>query len=190
MAANRDDKTRINRVVTRGGDRGLTGLADGSRVSKDDARVEALGEVDELSSALGVLRARGLDADLDAILDQIQQLLLDLGGELAIPGTETLETTDLLNIEAHTETLNAELEPLREFVLPGGHPDAAWCHYCRTLARRVERRLVRAGEHEPLNANSLAVSNRLSDLLFVMARVINRRSGTAEPQWIRRSERQ
>lgn len=189
MAEQRDGKTRINRVITRGGDKGLTGLADGSRVSKDHARIEALGEVDELSSALGVLRARGLDADLDAILDGVQQLLLDLGGELAVPGTDTLEQRDLLDIEVRAEALNAELAPLREFVLPGGHPDAAWCHHCRTLARRVERRLVRLGEQEPVNPVSLAVSNRLGDLLFMMARAINRRSNTPEPQWIRRSER-
>lgn len=189
MAKHQDGKTRINRVITRGGDRGLTGLADGSRVRKDDARIEALGEVDELNSALGVLRARHLDADLDAILDGVQQRLLDLGGELAVPGTATLVEADVRALEAPAETLNAELPPLREFVLPGGHPDAAWGHHCRTLARRVERRLVHLDERAAVNPLSLAMINRLSDLLFIMARVINRRTDTPEPQWVRRAQR-
>lgn len=189
MSERKDGKTRINRVITRSGDDGLTGLADGSRVSKDHARIEALGDVDELNSALGVLRARGLDPDMDDLLNSLQQLLFDIGGELAIPGSETVSEADLVEVESQADALNAELEPLEEFVLPGGHPDAAWCHHCRTVARRAERHLVHLNEHQPVNPESRAVINRVSDLLFVMARVINLRTDTAEPQWIRRADR-
>lgn len=189
MSERGNGKTRINRVITRSGDNGQTGLADGSRVPKNDARIEALGDLDELNSALGVLRARPLDHDLDALLEQLQQLMFDIGGELAIPGSETITENDLVEVESQADTLNAELEPLQEFVLPGGHPDAAWCHHCRTLARRTERRLVALDQQHTINPVSRAVVNRLSDLLFVMARVINLRTGTAEPQWLNRSQR-
>ncbi|MFP1682483.1 cob(I)yrinic acid a,c-diamide adenosyltransferase [Alloalcanivorax sp. C16-1] len=184
-------KTRINRVITRSGDDGRTGLADGSRVAKDHPRIQALGTLDELNSALGVLRARGLDADLDGLLENLQHLLFDLGGELAVPGTHTLTDQDLVELESQADTLNAELPPLEEFVLPGGHPDAAWCHHCRTLARRAERDLLTlaAGDEDSVNPVSRAVLNRLGDLLFVMARLINQRTDTAEPQWVQRRDR-
>lgn len=189
MSAPKDVKTRINRVITRSGDDGQTGLADGSRVAKFHPRIHALGDLDELNSALGVLRARSLDADMDGLLERLQHLLFDLGGELAVPGSETLNDTDLVEIESQADTLNAELEPLDEFVLPGGHPDAAWCHHCRALARRAERRLVRLANQEATNPVSQAVLNRIGDLLFVMARVINLRTETDEPQWVRRPDR-
>ncbi|MCQ6262396.1 cob(I)yrinic acid a,c-diamide adenosyltransferase [Alcanivorax sp. MM125-6] len=183
-------KTRINRVITRSGDDGRTGLADGSRVAKDHPRIRALGSLDELNSALGVLRARDLDPDLDGLLETVQQLMFDLGGELAVPGTVTLTEEDLVEVESQADTLNAELPPLREFVLPGGHPAAAWCHHCRTLARRAERDLVAlAATDDGVNPESRAVLNRLGDLLFVMARLINQRTETPEPQWVRRGER-
>lgn len=184
-------KTRINRVITRSGDDGRTGLADGSRVAKDHPRIHALGTLDELNSALGVLRARRLDADLDGLLENLQHLLFDLGGELAVPGTHTLTDQDLVEVESQADTLNAELPPLEEFVLPGGHPDAAWCHHCRTLARRAERDLLTlaAGDEDSVNPVSRAVLNRLGDLLFVMARLINQRTDTAEPQWVQRRDR-
>jgi cob(I)alamin adenosyltransferase len=137
-----NDKTRINRVITRTGDRGDTGLADGSRVSKRHPRIQVLGELDELNSGMGVLRARSLDADLDTVLGLAQQLLFDIGGELAIPGHRVIDDHDLVELESRADTFNAELPPLKEFVLPGGHPDAAWCHHCRTVARRTERHFV------------------------------------------------
>ncbi|MEO1901360.1 MAG: cob(I)yrinic acid a,c-diamide adenosyltransferase [Alcanivorax sp.] len=191
MSDENKGKTRINRVITRSGDDGRTGLADGSRVAKDHPRIQALGTLDELNSALGVLRARGLDADLDGLLENLQQLLFDLGGELAVPGTHTLTEEDLVEVESQADTLNAELPPLEEFVLPGGHSDAAWCHHCRTLARRAERDLVAlaAGDEDSVNPVSRAVLNRLGDLLFVMARLINQRTDTAEPQWVQRRDR-
>ena len=190
MSDENKGKTRINRVITRSGDDGRTGLADGSRVAKDHPRIRALGSLDELNSALGVLRARDLDPDLDGLLETVQQLMFDLGGELAVPGTVTLTEEDLVEVESQADTLNAELPPLREFVLPGGHPSAAWCHHCRTLARRAERDLVApAATDDGVNPESRAVLNRLGDLLFVMARLINQRTETPEPQWVRRGER-
>ena len=189
MSDSKDDKTRINRVITRSGDDGRTGLADGSRVAKDHPRIQALGALDELNSGLGVLRARALDADLDALLERIQHLLFDLGGELAVPGTVTLTDTDLVEVESQAVTLNAELAPLKEFVLPGGHPDAAWCHHCRTVARRAERDLIAVGDDDQVNPVSRAVLNRVGDLLFVMARAINLRTDTQEPQWVQRRDR-
>lgn len=191
MSDGKDDKTRINRVITRSGDDGRTGLADGSRVAKDHPRIQALGALDELNSGLGVLRARALDADLDALLERVQQLLFDLGGELAVPGTVTLTDADLVEVESQADTLNAELEPLKEFVLPGGHPDAAWCHHCRTVARRTERHFValQEADEDAINPVSLALVNRLSDLLFVMARVINLRQESPEVLWQPKAER-
>ena len=180
-----NEKQRISRVVTRSGDGGETGLADGSRVSKSHPRIDALGGLDELNSLLGVLRARALDPDLDGILEQVQQDLFDMGGELAIPGHRSIDEDDLAWLDSTTATLNDALPPLREFVLPGGHPDAAWCHHCRTQARRLERQLITLQEHSPdaLNPTSRALANRLSDLLFVTARLLNQRNNTPEPQW-------
>ena len=179
------EKTRINRVITRTGDKGDTGLADGSRVSKAHPRIHALGELDELNSALGVLRARSLDADLDKALDGIQQRLFDIGGELAVPGRAVIDDHDLVEVESQADMINAELPPLKEFVLPGGHPDAAWCHHCRTVARRVERALVTLhdADEDAVNPVSQALVNRLSDLLFVMARLINLRHEHPETLW-------
>ena len=179
------DKTRINRVITRTGDKGDTGLADGSRVSKSHPRIVALGELDELNGTLGVLRTHGLDEDMDALLAALQQRLFDIGGELAIPGRVVIDDADLVEVESQADTLNAELPPLKEFVLPGGHPAAAWCHHCRTVARRVERQLVtvRNDDIDAINPVSLALVNRLSDLLFVMARLINQRNEHPETLW-------
>lgn len=179
------EKTRINRVITRTGDKGDTGLADGSRVSKNHPRIIALGELDELNSSLGVLRTHALEEDLDSLLALLQQRLFDIGGELAIPGRVVIDDHDLVEVEAQADTLNAELPPLKEFVLPGGHAAAAWCHHCRTVARRVERQLVtlHAEDDDAVNPVSLALINRLSDLLFIMARLINLRQEHPETLW-------
>ena len=179
------DKTRINRVITRTGDKGETGLADGSRVSKSHPRIIALGELDELNGTLGVLRTHGLDEDMETLLAELQQRLFDIGGELAIPGRIVIDDHDLVEVESQADTLNAELPPLKEFVLPGGHPAAAWCHHCRTVARRVERQLVilHNEDDDAVNPVSLALVNRLSDLLFVMARLINQRNEHPETLW-------
>ena len=185
------DKTRINRVITRTGDAGETGLADGSRVSKCHPRIVVLGELDELNSALGVLRARPLDSDLDAVLGLVQQMLFDIGGELAIPGHRVIDDHDLVEVESQADTINAELPPLKEFVLPGGHPDAAWCHHCRTVARRLERHVIALQESvdEAVYPVIQALIFRLSDLLVVMPRLINLRHEAPETLWMPKADR-
>ena len=183
-----NDKTRINRVITRSGDNGETGLADGSRLAKDNPVIEALGALDELNAAIGVLRARQLPTG-DALLEIIQQRLFELGAELAVPGKISLADDDTTELERAADKLLAPLPPLQEFVLPGGNDSAAWCHYCRTLARRCERRLVSASHSADINPASLRYLNRLSDLLFVLARHLNLDAGTGETQWLPRKQR-
>ena len=176
-----NDKTRINRVVTRTGDSGTTSLADGERLGKDDARIEALGAVDELNAALGVLVTHS--AAHRELVTECQQRLFDLGAELAMPGHSALVSDDVLALEAQLKTLNDALPPLQEFVLPGGSEAGAWCHYCRTVARRAERALVAANQISPVSPASLQWLNRLSDLLFVLARLLNREAGVNETLW-------
>lgn len=177
------EKNRINRVVTGTGDRGSTGLADGSRVRKCHPRIEALGTADEFNAAIGVLRAHGLPEQQDELLEWLQQRLFDLGAELAMPEQTRLHDDQVTELESRCDVLQAGLPPLREFVLPGGSPAGAWCHYCRTVARRLERRLVRLAEDEPVRDTLLVFCNRLSDLLFMLARGINRSDNPDEPQW-------
>ncbi|MDF1821567.1 MAG: cob(I)yrinic acid a,c-diamide adenosyltransferase [Alcanivoracaceae bacterium] len=177
------DKTRINRVTTRSGDSGETGLANGARVVKDHPRIHAMGDIDELNACLGMLAAKS--DDLAALMAELQQVLFDIGAEMAIPDSESLSDTQVSALESRTEALNAALPPLREFVLPGGNETAAWCHVCRTVARRAERSLVSLDQVEAVNPATLRWINRLSDLLFVLARTINRDGGKAEPQWRR-----
>ena len=176
-----NDKTRINRVVTRTGDSGTTGLADGSRLRKDDARIEALGAVDELNAALGVLVIRA--PAHKALINECQQRLFDLGAELAMPGHQAITGADVASLDQQLDNLNASLPPLTEFVLPGGSEAGAWCHYCRTVARRAERALVAASEATEVSASGLQWLNRLSDLLFVLARQLNREDGISETLW-------
>lgn len=175
------DKTRINRVITRSGDEGSTGLADGSRLAKDDARIEALGAIDELNGALGVLTTQ---APAHAgLLAQLQNRLFDLGAELAVPGATRIDSEHVLQLEREADNRNRQLPPLREFVLPGGCEAGAWCHYCRTIARRAERRLVTLNGQDALNPFALQWLNRLSDVLFILARQINIAAGAAENLW-------
>jgi cob(I)alamin adenosyltransferase len=182
MVSREDDKHRLGRVVTRSGDRGETGLADGSRLPKNSPRIEAIGTVDELNAALGVLCTHDLDESTGATLTWLQQRLFDLGAELAVPGQLFLPADALTELESHCDVLNAELPPLKEFVLPGGSAAGAWCHYCRTLARRAERCLV-AVPDQPAESTALALLNRLSDYLFMLARTLNRAASDDEPQW-------
>lgn len=177
-------KNRIGRVVTRSGDKGETGLADGSRVRKDAPRVEAMGEVDELSAALGILVGQ-IEPQHRALLEAIQQCLFEVGAELALPGQRRLAESDLAMLDEAAAKLNDSLPALREFLLPGGAPAAAWCHFCRTLARRAERRMAAIAEE--LNPVMLAFMNRLSDVLFILARTLNREAGVPEPLWQPRS---
>lgn len=181
------------KVYTRGGDGGETALFGGQRVRKDSARVAAYGEVDELGAAVGVARAELEDADLNEWLATVQSSLFDLGGELAIPDVETLEAKgkgvprivdgDVEALERWIDQLDGELEPLRNFVLPGGTRAAAALHLVRTVCRRAEREVVSLAQSEAVAPVLIRYLNRLSDLLFVMARTANHRAGVAEPTW-------
>ena len=175
---------RLSKIVTRTGDDGSTGLADGARVPKESARIEACGTVDELNSAVGlVLAAADLPAAMAAQLLEIQHDLFDLGGELAIPGSVVITAHQVEGLEALVESWNAELPPLREFVLPGGGAAAASCHLARSICRRAERRCWALSRSEPLGPQALRYLNRLSDLLFVLARVLARLAKGSEVTW-------
>jgi cob(I)alamin adenosyltransferase len=176
---------RLTRIYTRTGDQGTTGLGDGSRVAKDAARVEAYGTVDELNSVIGMLRAQALPGPLDGWLGEIQHRLFDLGGELCIPGHSILTDAHVAVLESWLDRLNEDLEPLADFILPGGSPAAAVCHLARTVCRRAERRVVTLLAQEPGGEMGLKYLNRLSDLLFVMARSLNRAAGVPDVLWQR-----
>ena len=165
---------RLTQIATRTGDDGSTGLGDGSRTRKDALRVQALGDVDELNSGLGVLLAEPLPADVRELLVVIQHELFNLGGELSIPGFTLLKAEAVLRLDEALETHNATLPRLKEFILPAGTRSAALAHVSRTVARRAERALVALAAAEPVNDAPRQYLNRLSDLLFVLARVLNR----------------
>ena len=165
---------RISAVATRTGDDGTTGLGDGTRVAKDSLRIAALGAVDELNSILGVLRAEPLPDDVRALLVIIQDELFNLGGELSIPGYELLKDDALARLDEALKHYNASLPRLKEFILPAGTRSAALAHVARTIARRAERAVVALGRAEALRPAPRKYLNRLSDLLFVLARVLNR----------------
>ena len=174
---------RLSKIYTRTGDDGTTGLGDGTRVAKDDARVAAYGTVDEANSAIGLVRAAGVPADIDALLEAIQHQLFDLGGELCIPGHAAIGDPDVDALERALDAYNADLPALKEFILPGGGEAAARCHLARTIVRRAERAtvtLARAGTVRPQPTRYL---NRLSDLLFVLSRVLARAAGEGEVTW-------
>jgi len=174
---------RLSRITTRTGDDGTTGLADGSRVKKTSRRIEAIGTVDELNSLLGVLLTHEIPRDMQQGLIDMQNDLFDLGGELSIPGRTTVSEDQVMRLETMLENLNSELPPLKEFILPGGTQSAALCHLARSVCRRAERRVIHLGEDEPVNAVTIRYLNRLSDLLFVIARVLNRQAGQADVLW-------
>jgi cob(I)alamin adenosyltransferase len=174
---------RLSRIVTRTGDAGTTGLGDGTRVPKDSARIAAIGEIDELNSTLGVLLAEPLPADIVACLTAIQHDLFDLGGEVAVPGYQAVTDGHVARLEAEVERLNAELSPLKEFVLPGGVRTAALAHVSRSVARRAERSLVHLAGEAPVSGAARRYLNRLSDLLFVLARTLNRLAGHGDVLW-------
>ncbi|HUP97626.1 MAG TPA: cob(I)yrinic acid a,c-diamide adenosyltransferase [Usitatibacter sp.] len=173
----------MTKIVTRTGDDGSTGLGDGTRVRKDSARVVAMGELDELNSAIGCVLASHVPEPVQAALAAVQNDLFDLGGEVSIPGRRAMTQAHIERLEAAIEQLNSGLPPLREFVLPGGDPAAAACHLARAIGRRAERAMVRLAREEQVPAPGPIYLNRLSDLLFVAARVINRARARHETAW-------
>ncbi len=165
---------RLTQIATRTGDNGTTGLGDNTRVPKDSLRVHAMGDVDELNSCIGVLLCEDMPPDVRDLLIDIQHQLFNLGGELCIPGYELLKADALLQIDNALEKYNATLPRLQEFILPAGTRAASLAHVCRTVARRAERTVVTLGNAEALKDNPRQYLNRLSDLMFVLARVLNR----------------
>lgn len=175
---------RLSKIVTRTGDKGTTGLADGTRVNKDSLRIQCIGTVDELNSHVGLMLCEEMADDIRTLLLKIQNDLFDLGGSLAYPVSPFTEDK-LAYLDSAIEHYNAALPPLKEFILPGGTRAASQCHVVRTVARRAERELVALSKQEEAPANGLPYLNRLSDLLFVLSRVINRSAGQAETLWQR-----
>ena len=175
---------RLTTITTRTGDDGYTSLGDGQRLSKHHLRIQALGEVDELNSHLGVWRSQQLPDDIDTLLAQIQNHLFDLGAELAVPGYYTLQAQQVELLEQHIQDYNTMLPPLKEFILPGGCAAAAHAHVCRSISRRAERALVAVADTDPgISRHSLHYLNRLSDLCFVLARILNKRQNHADVLW-------
>jgi cob(I)alamin adenosyltransferase len=174
---------RLTKIATRTGDDGTTGLGDNTRVPKDSLRVHAMGEVDELNSHIGVLLCEDLPAGVRELLVEIQHQLFNLGGELSIPGFELLKADAVLALDQALEEHNAALPRLQEFILPAGTRAAALAHVCRTVARRAERAVVALGTQEALKEKPRQYLNRLSDLMFVLARVLNRMHGGDDVYW-------
>jgi cob(I)alamin adenosyltransferase len=178
---------RLSRIYTRTGDDGTTGLGDGQRVPKEHPRVEAFGTVDEANSAVGVVLAvPGLPSAVLECLTDVQHALFDLGGELCVPGHRAVHSADVERLEQALDRFNADLPPLKEFILPGGGPAAAACHLARTVTRRAERRVWALSRVESVAPEVPRYLNRLSDLLFVVARVLARHEQGSEVLWRRR----
>ena len=178
---------RLTQIATRTGDNGTTGLGDNTRVSKDSLRVHARGDVDELNSSIGVLLCEEMPAEVRNLLVEVQHQLFNLGGELSIPGYELLKPEAVAQLDAALEQYNAALPRLAEFILPAGSRAACLAHVCRTVARRAERAVVALGSAEALKDAPRQYLNRLSDLLFVLSRVLNRMNGGDDVYW--KSER-
>jgi cob(I)alamin adenosyltransferase len=178
---------RLSAIATRTGDNGTTGLGNNQRVSKNSLRVHAMGEVDELNSHIGVLLCEEMPEGVRELLIEVQHQLFNLGGELSIPGFELLKAEALLVLDQALEDHNETLPKLQEFILPAGTRAAALAHVCRTVARRAERHVVALGQEEALNETPRQYLNRLSDLMFVLARVLNRMNGGDDVYW--KSER-
>jgi cob(I)alamin adenosyltransferase len=174
---------RLSKIYTKTGDDGTTGLADGSRINKDDSRVNTFGDIDELNSLLGLLIANDIDKKIKGYLLDIQHVLFDIGGELAIPDSVIVDEVRVQYLEKIIDEYNTSLPPLKEFILPGGSVPAATCHYARTVCRRAERQFVSLSREISTNDFSLMFLNRLSDLLFVFARTLARSDGGEEIYW-------
>ena len=178
---------RLSQIATRTGDNGTTGLGNNQRVSKNSLRVRAMGDVDELNSNIGLLLCEDMPTEVRELLVDIQHQLFNLGGELSIPGFELLKPEAVLALDEALAHYNAQLPKLEEFILPAGTRGAAQAHICRTVARRAEREVVALGNEEALNDTPRQYLNRLSDLMFVLARVLNRMNGGDDVYW--KSER-
>lgn len=178
---------RLTQIATRTGDAGTTGLGDNSRVSKNSLRVHAMGEVDELNAHIGVLLCEDMPTDVRDILVEVQHQLFNLGGELSIPGFELLKAEAVVAIDEALEHHNSQLPKLEEFILPAGTRGASLAHVCRTVARRAERAVVALGNEEAIKETPRQYLNRLSDLMFVISRVLNRLNGGHDVYW--KSER-
>ena len=177
---------RLSKIYTKTGDDGTTGLGDGTRTPKNSARVEAYGTVDEANSAIGVVLANeSVPIALRAVLTDVQHDLFELGGELCIPGYSAITDKHIERLEAALDAHNEELPPLKDFILPGGGPAAAACHLARTIVRRAERRTATLGDTEEVRSEVLRYLNRLSDLLFVFARILSREEIGEEVLWSR-----
>ena len=180
---------RLSKIYTRTGDKGTTGLGDGSRVDKDSLRVEAYGTVDEVNSTVGLVLATELPEAVRDCLVNVQHELFDLGGELCMPGYTLVPESYVERLENSLDAFNEDLPPLKDFILPGGSEAAARCHVARTVARRAERRVISLAHNETVNEASIRYLNRLSDLLFVIARVLARHEGGSEVLWVHGDKR-
>ncbi len=174
---------RLSKIYTRTGDAGETGLGDGSRVPKESARIRAIGDIDELNSTLGLLLSEDLPSPVREALEGVQHDLFDLGGEISIPGREAIGDAHVERLERMLDAMNADLPPLKEFILPGGSRAAACAHLVRTVCRRAERSLVALARSEPVSQRSRQYLNRLSDLAFVVGRIANRHAGRGDVLW-------
>ena len=174
---------RLDQIYTRTGDKGSTALGDGRRVGKDDLRIEALGTLDELNAVLGIVLSHELPDEARDILVGVQHDLFDLGGAPSMPGYERVGASYIKRLERELDALNAQLPPLKEFILRGGAPAAAHCHHACTVCRRAERVMVRLASEQNINPQACSYLNRLSDLLFVLPRVLNKHAGVADVHW-------
>jgi cob(I)alamin adenosyltransferase len=174
---------RLSKIYTRTGDAGTTGLGDGSRVDKDSLRVHAMGEVDELNAVIGLLLTESVSEKVHNCLTQVQHDLFNLGGEVCLPGHALVKPESVAALEHALDEWNDTLTPLKEFILPGGSKGAAYCHLARTVCRRAERVMHSLSKQEAVTAVSLQYLNRLSDLLFVLCRILNHEAGVADVLW-------
>ncbi|KAB2967116.1 ATP:cob(I)alamin adenosyltransferase [Zoogloea sp.] len=177
---------RLSKIYTRTGDAGTTGLGNGNRVSKNSLRIHTLGEVDEANAAIGVLLCEELPDEVRTLLTNVQHDLFDLGGEVCIPGMEMITAKQVQYLEDELDRFNDDLEPLKDFILPGGTRAAALAHQSRTICRRAERMIVALAQEEAVNDAPRQYLNRLSDLLFVLGRVLNRAGGRGDVLWQKR----
>ena len=180
---------RLSKIVTRTGDAGTTGLGDGSRVGKDCLRIDCIGEIDELNSTVGVLLAEPLPENVRPALLRIQNDLFDLGGEICIPGSSYISEEHVARLEELAAQFNADLPPLKNFILPGGTRPASLAHLARSVCRRVERRIVSLGNSEEVSEFARKYLNRLSDLLFIFGRTLNQTSGQGDVLWVQAKDR-